>query len=90
MSSSYYPNEATRLRQTVFELVAKAWFDGMSLEAIDRIPYDIIPGNKAAFRCCVFKEREILRRRTIAALGVNIEDITDEHLSISHFAKKAL
>lgn len=41
----------------------------LTQEAIENIPFKIIPGATARFRCCVYKEREIIRQRVRIALG---------------------
>ena len=35
----------------------------------DLIPYEMIPGPKAQFRCCIYKEREVIRQRINLAQG---------------------
>lgn len=35
----------------------------LSLEDIEKIPYEIITGDKAQYRCCVYKERAIVAER---------------------------
>lgn len=57
------------VKQVVLEQVAKLAFEGTLNEKRDQIPYDIIPGNKATFRCCVYREREIIRQRIRLAEG---------------------
>ena len=32
-------------------------------EKKENIPYEMIPGPEAHFRCCIYKEREIIRQR---------------------------
>ena len=49
--------------------VAKHAYAGDLEEAREQIPYDIIPGPQANFRCCVYKEREIIRQRIRVAEG---------------------
>lgn len=44
-------------------------------------------GSDVPYRCCIFKERAILRDRAIAGLGTSIED-TDDSVLLSDIAKK--
>ena len=44
-------------------------FEGKLEEERDNIPFKLIPGPKAQFRCCVYKEREIIRQRIRLAEG---------------------
>ncbi|MDO5134491.1 MAG: 4Fe-4S dicluster domain-containing protein [Eubacteriales bacterium] len=57
------------VKQTVLEQVAALAFEGTLDEKRDQIPYEIIPGHKATFRCCVYREREIIRQRIRLAEG---------------------
>ena len=58
------------LRHEVLKTVAENEFnDTLNEETIDSIPFQIIPGVTAKFRCCVYKEREIIRQRVRLAMG---------------------
>ena len=46
-------------------------------------------GSEVPFRCCIHKERAILRERTIAGLGFAMED-NDDRRTLASFAKEAL
>ena len=49
--------------------VAKLAFENTLEEKRDDIPYELLPGPKAIFRCCVYREREIIRQRVRLAEG---------------------
>ena len=58
------------LRHEVLKTVAENEYNGtLDRETIDSIPFNIIPGTTAKFRCCVYKEREIIRQRVRLAMG---------------------
>ena len=38
-------------------------------EDASEIPYSMIPGPQATYRCCIYKEREIIRQRVRLAEG---------------------
>lgn len=58
------------LKHEVLTHVAKlAYEDRLTDENISKIPFEIIPSQKAHFRCCVYKEREIITQRTRLAMG---------------------
>lgn len=62
------------VKNEVLYHVAKAAFEG-NLEKIEAtLPYEILPGNKSRFRCCVHKEREIVRERIMLAKNINPAD----------------
>ncbi len=64
-------NDATllRVKHDVLYEVAKAAWEGQLDEVKEEIPYRLIPGPQAQFRCCIYKEREIIRQRVKLAVG---------------------
>lgn len=53
------------------------------------IPYDMRPaGAEIPYRCCIYKERAILKNRVIAGLGFPLEQ-DDERVNLSTYAKEA-
>lgn len=63
-------NDARVLKVDVLRRVAKLAFDHeLTEDAIERIPHEMVPTSQPHFRCCVYKEREILRGRTRLAMG---------------------
>ena len=64
-------NDATvlRIKHDVLYEVAKLAWEGELEEKKSDIPYKIIPGPQAQFRCCIYKEREIIRQRVRLAEG---------------------
>lgn len=64
-------NDATILtiKHEVLYEVAKLAFAGEFDEKKETIPYEMIKGQQARFRCCVYKEREIIRQRVRMAEG---------------------
>lgn len=71
------------LRHEVLKRVAEAEYNGaLDHETISAIPFQIIPGITPKFRCCVYKEREIIRQRVRLAMGCipipedNVENIS--------------
>ena len=58
-------NDATtlKLKHEVLYRVAKLAFEGKLDEERDAIAYEMIPGPKAQYRCCIYKEREVIRQR---------------------------
>ncbi|MCI1964881.1 MAG: 4Fe-4S dicluster domain-containing protein [Oscillospiraceae bacterium] len=75
-----YDNEAKQLKFEVLTKVAKYAFDGTLEENIDAMPYDIIPGPLPTFRCCVYREREIIRERVVSARGGNLPGQGDSNV----------
>ena len=50
-----------KIKHEVLTEVAKLAFAGELDEKKENIPYEMIPGPEAHFRCCIYKEREIIR-----------------------------
>lgn len=64
-----FTNDAKQMKFEVLTRVAELAFAGELEEKKDEIPYDIIPSGLPRFRCCVYKEREIIRERVSASTG---------------------
>lgn len=64
-------NDATILHikhQVLYEVAKLAW-EGKLEEEREELPYKMIPGPQAQFRCCIYKEREIIKQRIRLAEG---------------------
>ncbi len=72
-----YDNSAKQLKYEVLKTVAKLCFEGRLEQEIGDIPYQIIPGPTPTFRCCIYREREIIRERVTAACGVPLPKQSD-------------
>ena len=65
-------NDATLLkikREVLYEVAKLAW-EGNLDQGKEEIPYKLIPGPQAQFRCCIYREREIIRQRVRLAEGL--------------------
>ncbi len=63
-----------KIKHEVLYQAAKLAFEGKFDEGKDAIPYLLVPGPKAKFRCCIYREREIIRQRVRLAEGKNPRD----------------
>ena len=58
-----FETQLNKLKHEVLTEVAKlAKRDMLTKEEIEKIPYKIIKGDKAIYRCCVYKERAIFKK----------------------------
>lgn len=65
-----FEHEARQFKFDVLREVAlRAYEKTLTLNIEDDIAYKLIPTTKADYRCCVYKEREIIRQRTRLAIG---------------------
>ncbi len=67
-----YDNDAKELKYKVLSKVAELCYEDRLEEKRDQVPYDIIPGPLPTFRCCIYREREIIRERVTAACGQSL------------------
>ncbi len=87
MDNSY---QSVHLKKEILIRMVRAFFSDDFKKNVRLIPYDMRPkGSEVPFRCCIYKERAILKDRTIAGLGISIED-DDERTLLSEYAEQAL
>lgn len=75
-----YNNDAKQLKYEVLTQVARFAYEGTLEENLEKIPYDMIPGPLPTFRCCVYREREIIRERLVSARGKNLPGQDDGNI----------
>ena len=81
--------QAIHIKKEILVRIIKAYLSDDFEEQARLIPYDMRPkGMEVPYRCCVYKERAIIKARTIAGLGFSIEE-DDETVSLSKYAKQA-
>ena len=84
------PRQTSHLKREILVRLIKAYLSDDFAENTRLIPYAMRPkGSEVPYRCCIHKERAILRDRTIAGLGMAIED-ADDSVLLSDLANKAL
>ena len=82
--------QAIRLKKEILVRIIKAFLSEDFKEQTRLIPYDMRPkGMEVPYRCCIYKERAIIKDRTIAGLGFAIEEDNETTL-LSTYAQKAL
>ena len=85
-----YENNSTYIRRELLIRVSKLMFDGRLVEEIDRMPIEMIPKDQKNLRCCIYKDRQIIRYRLMAVMGHAVEQEGDEHTPLSEYARRAL
>ena len=79
MPATKTDNMLSSLRLGVIERLALSFWAGTLPEDVDRIPLLMRPrGSEIMSRCCIYKDRAILRERLRAAMGFRLEDETDD------------
>ncbi len=57
--------------QVMREVCRMAWTGTLNHDNIEKLVFEISPGPKPEYRCCVYKEREIVRGRINLAMGLD-------------------
>ncbi|MDD4057531.1 MAG: monomeric [FeFe] hydrogenase, partial [Bacteroidales bacterium] len=80
-------HQATEIRRELLRRVCELSFNGELEEEIDRIPLHMRPRITALSRCCVHKDRAVIKYRVMTILGFNVTDETDELTRLSDYAR---
>ncbi len=80
-------NDASRIQRELSVRVIRDFIEGTLEENIDRIPIELRPKGGDFSRCCVYKDRAVLKYRLMAILGFRVEDEADETLRPSDYLK---
>lgn len=83
-------NNAAELKRSILIKIAKMYLEDRLLEDINSIPIEIIPRESKSIRCCIFHDREIVKNRVIARLGISVEGKEDNGISLNDYAALAL
>ncbi|MCP3965070.1 MAG: 4Fe-4S dicluster domain-containing protein [Lentisphaerae bacterium] len=82
-------NNAERIRRELLIRIIRNFMRGTLKDVIDRIAVDMRPRKERPSRCCVYKDRAVLKYRVMAMLGFGIEDEIDEAKALSKYLKEA-
>ena len=83
-------NNSIFLKREILNRIVKAFLSDDFEKNTRLIPFDMRPkGAEVPYRCCIYKERAILKDRVIAGLGFAIED-DDETVSLTEYAHRSL
>lgn len=83
-------NNADHIVREIQVRIIRAFLEGKLVERVDRIPLDMRPLGTAPTRCCLYKDRALIKYRCMAALGFGREDETDELTPLAEYARRAL
>lgn len=83
-------NNATIIRRDLLTRIARLLMKSELEANVDRIPIELRPkGSTDISRCCIYKDRAVLRYKIMALLGYHIQDETDELTPLSEYVRKA-
>ncbi|MEG1076810.1 MAG: monomeric [FeFe] hydrogenase [Mucinivorans sp.] len=78
-------NNTMILRRELMARMIKLLVKGELRENIDRIPYLMRPRGADASRCCVYKDRAMLKYRAMGFLGFGVDDEVDEMTTLAQY-----
>jgi [FeFe] hydrogenase (group B1/B3) len=78
-------NKAMQIRRDIQERIVRLIFNENLLEEIDRIPMAMRPRNNQTFRCCVHRDRALIKYKIMAMLGFEVKSEEDEISPLSDF-----
>ena len=86
-----YTNNVMIVRHGLLANLVKLWKEDRLVEEIDRLPIEMSPRRaKPKGRCCIYKERAVLKYKTLPLLGFDMSDEKDELTPLSSYASQAL
>lgn len=80
-----FTNKAMLIRRELMKYFCDIVLKGKEYTAFDKIPYAMRPKNGDATRCCIHKDRAVLRYKILAMLGIDFYDEEDELKRISEY-----
>jgi [FeFe] hydrogenase (group B1/B3) len=87
----FLDNKNTFIKRTILTLLARHFFEDTLCDEIERLPVDMIPKNGQPYRCCIYKDRMMVKYRIIALLGFSLENEFEiDTLPLSEYAEIAL
>lgn len=86
-----FVNNAMIVRRELMAKLIALHKSGNLVEEIDRIPLKMSPKNaQARGRCCIHKERAVLKYKMLPILGYRVDEEEDELTPLSDYASRAL
>ena len=79
------------IRYRLLKKLVAMWKNGDMLEKIDGMPYKMYPRNqKHKGRCCIHKERAVVKYKAMAMLGFTMQDEKSEMDPLSSYARRMM
>jgi [FeFe] hydrogenase (group B1/B3) len=86
-----FVNNTMIVRRDLMSKLIKLHKEGNLVAEIDRLPILMSPKNaQARGRCCIHKERAVLKYKMLPILGYSVEEEDDELMPLSAYAQRAL
>ncbi|HNW51525.1 MAG TPA: monomeric [FeFe] hydrogenase [Prolixibacteraceae bacterium] len=78
-------NKAIQIRREIQERIAQLIFNETLLDEIDKIPMKMRPRGSESFRCCIYRDRALIKYKIMAMLGFECTSEADELSPLSDF-----
>ncbi len=86
-----FVNNTMIVRRELMTKLIKLYSENRLVEEIDRIPLKMSPKNaQARGRCCIHKERAVLKYKMLPILGYRVDEEDDELTPLSVYANNAI
>lgn len=82
-------NQATMMRRELLTRMSRLLMKGELRLKVDRIPLELRPKDAQTSRCCIYKDRAMIKYKIMALLGYNIQEEQDELIPLSDYAVRA-
>ena len=83
-------NNTMILRRELLTRIIKLLHENTLEETIDRSPYQMRPkGYEEVSRCCIYKDRAMLKYRAMGVLGFGIDEEEDEMTTLAEYTRMA-
>lgn len=83
-------NENTSIRREIATKLLKLFFENKIEQEINKLPITMFPKNNGYMRCCLYKDRTVIRYRIMALLGISIEEDDDETIALNEYYQQAI
>ncbi len=84
-----YSNNTMFVRYKLLTQLVSMWKRNELQEKIDSMPYEMYPRNqKPKGRCCIHKERAVIKYKTMAMLGFTMQDEVNEMDNLSKYVER--
>jgi [FeFe] hydrogenase (group B1/B3) len=86
-----FVNNTLIVRRDLMSRLIKLFKEDSLITGINRLPIKMSPKNsQARGRCCIHKERAVLKYKMLPILGYSVDEEVDELTTLSEYAEKAL
>ena len=86
-----YTSNTHIIRRELLKNIVGLFAEGQLEDEIDRIPIRMAPKNRPAqHRCCIHKERAVIKYKMFPLLGFTVDDEKDELTPLRDYATKAI